>query len=44
MFFDIKRRRPVPVFDEVVNEWSFIDEEAIECDIVRKIDPVQAAD
>jgi medium-chain acyl-[acyl-carrier-protein] hydrolase len=44
MFFDIKRRRPVPVFDEIVNGWSFIDAEAIEHDIARKIEPVQAAD
>ncbi|MFP4366935.1 MAG: acyl-[acyl-carrier-protein] thioesterase [Bacteroidales bacterium] len=41
MFFDIKRRRPVPVFDEIVQKWSFIDEEAIEHNIAGKIDPVQ---
>jgi medium-chain acyl-[acyl-carrier-protein] hydrolase len=44
MFFDIKRRRPVPVFDEIVKKWSFIDEVAIEHNISRKIDPVQTGD
>ena len=44
MFFDIKRRRPVPVFDEIVKRWSFIDEESIEHNISGKIDTVQKGD
>ncbi len=34
----------MPVFDEIVKKWSFIDEEAIEHNIAIKIDPVQTGD
>ncbi|MGE5382297.1 MAG: acyl-[acyl-carrier-protein] thioesterase [Omnitrophica WOR_2 bacterium] len=30
IFFDIKRRRPVPIFDEIIKRWSFIKDESIE--------------
>ncbi len=43
VFFDIKRRRPVQIFDDIKNKWSFCNEECINHDINKKIVPVDSA-
>lgn len=30
IFFDIKRRRPVPIFNEIIDRWSYLKDESIE--------------
>lgn len=43
MFFDIVRRRPVPIFEDIRSKWLFANEEAIEHSITTKIDPIHVA-
>lgn len=42
-FFDINRRRPVQVFDEIKEKWSFYSEECVDHDITKKIDAIETA-
>lgn len=44
IFFDIKERKPVPVFDDIITRWSFINENALETRLPPVINPVLAAD
>jgi acyl-ACP thioesterase len=44
LFFDIKRRRPVRVYDDIINKWKVYPEESIVCDITKKIEPIDSAE
>jgi len=44
VFFDIKRRRPVEIFSDIREKWSFCETESIDHNIAQKIPPVQNAD
>jgi medium-chain acyl-[acyl-carrier-protein] hydrolase len=43
VFFDIKRRRPVQIFDNIKEKWSFCDEECINQNITDKIEAIESA-
>ncbi len=43
IFFDIKRRRPVRIFDEIKKSWSSNNEECVNYDVVKKIDAIDKA-
>lgn len=43
LFFDIARRRPIPVLDEIIKRWSFSEKTSIDHDIVSKIKPVSSS-
>ncbi len=43
VFFDIKRRRPVPIFEEIKNQWSFYKESSIDFNINKKIEAITTA-
>ncbi len=43
LFFDIKRRRPVPVYEEIKDRWKFCPEESIVHDIAKRIEPIETA-
>ncbi len=42
IFFDIKRRRPVQIFDEIKNSWSSNSKESIEYNVVKKIPAIDS--
>ena len=44
VFFDIQRRRPVQIFDDIIKKWSGSNEESIIYDTSKKIDSVEIAD
>ncbi len=44
IFFDIARRRPVQIFNDIRNKWSLSPEECIDYDISRKIEAVVKPD
>lgn len=39
VFYDISRRRPVQIFDSIIEKWSCWDEECVDKDITKKIRP-----
>ena len=43
LFFDIEKRRPTPIFDDIVQKWSFKNELSIDRDITNKIEPVHSS-
>ena len=43
IFFDIKRRRPVRIFDEIKKSWSSNNEECVNYDVIEKIDAIDKA-
>lgn len=43
VFFDIERRRPVQIFDDIKEKWSFYNEECINQDITKKIKAIDSA-
>ncbi|NOQ91371.1 MAG: acyl-ACP thioesterase [Flavobacteriaceae bacterium] len=43
IFFDIKRRRPVEIFDEIKNSWSSCKEESVKYNVVKKIAAIDTA-
>ena len=43
LFFDIKRRMPVRIFDDIKEKWSFFPEESIQYDISKKIEAIDSA-
>jgi acyl-ACP thioesterase len=43
VFFDIKKRRPIKIFDDIRKKWSYCNEECINHDISQKIDPIDSA-
>jgi acyl-ACP thioesterase len=44
VFFDIERRRPTQILDDIKNRWSFCQEESLDINIVKKIKPLDYAD
>lgn len=40
LFYDIKRRKPVQVFDTIIEHWSTCEEESVNHDIIKKIKPI----
>lgn len=40
VFFDILRRRPIQIFDDIKEKWSFYPEECIRHDIKKKIETI----
>ena len=43
VFFDIKRRRPIQIFDAIKEKWSFCNEESINYDIIKKIEAIDSS-
>jgi acyl-ACP thioesterase len=43
LFFDIKRRVPVRIFDDIKEKWSCFPEESISYDIRKKIETIDSA-
>jgi len=43
LFFDIKRRRPVKIFEDIKKKWSYFPEESLKNDIRKKIEPIHSA-
>ncbi len=43
VFFDIERRRPIQIFDEIKEKWSFYSKESISQDITKKIPAIDTA-
>jgi len=43
LFFDIKRRRPVKIFEDIKKKWSYFAEESVKNDIRKKIEPIYSA-
>jgi medium-chain acyl-[acyl-carrier-protein] hydrolase len=44
VFFDINRRRPVRIFDDIMEKWSFCNVESIDYNISKKIKGVDHSD
>ncbi|CAH8292051.1 acyl-ACP thioesterase [Mariniflexile fucanivorans] len=44
VFFDIEKRRPIPIFDEIKEKWSYFSEASIDRNIKKKIDSVDVPD
>jgi acyl-CoA thioesterase FadM len=44
VFFDIERRRPVQIYDDIKEKWSYCKIESVDCDISKKIRAVDKAD
>ena len=44
VFFDIDRRRPVQIFIDIMEKWSFCNEECIDYNISKKIKTVENSD
>jgi medium-chain acyl-[acyl-carrier-protein] hydrolase len=44
VFFDIDKRRPVQIFDDIMKKWSFCNVESIDHNISKKIKAVDNAD
>lgn len=44
VFFDIVRRRPIQIFDDIIEKWSFCSKKSIDYKIVGKIETVEYAD
>ena len=44
LFFDIKKRKPIRIFEEIMNKWSFCKTQSIAQNINTKISPTKNAD
>jgi len=44
IFFDIGRRRPIKIFDDIKEKWSFCNEESIDYNISKKIKAIENSD
>jgi medium-chain acyl-[acyl-carrier-protein] hydrolase len=44
IFFDIKQRRPIQIFDDIIEKWSFRKEQSIDYNISKKIKAVEHSD
>tara|TARA_R110000868_G_scaffold257374_3_gene514485 strand:+ start:8997 stop:9770 length:774 start_codon:yes stop_codon:yes gene_type:complete len=44
VFFDIKKRRPAKIFDDIKEKWSFCSKESIDYNISKKIKAIENAD
>jgi acyl-ACP thioesterase len=43
VFFDIKRRRPVRIFDKIKDSWSFSNKESVKYNVAEKIAAIESA-
>lgn len=43
LFYDIKRRRPIQIFDSIKEQWSYSPDESINHDITKKIRGIDSA-
>lgn len=43
LFFDIERRRPIRIFDDIIDKWKFFPEESVSCDLARKMDAIESS-
>ncbi len=43
VFFDIKKRRPAQIFEDIKEKWSYCNQEAIDHDIGKKIEAIDKA-
>jgi medium-chain acyl-[acyl-carrier-protein] hydrolase len=43
LFYDIEKRRPVQIFDDIKTKWSYNSESSIDCDITKKIKAIDSA-
>ena len=43
VFFDIDRRRPIPISDDIKDKWSYCNEECINHDITKKIEIIDSS-
>lgn len=44
LFFDIEKRRPIRIFDDIVEKWGEFSEESIACDVEKKLEAVSFAE
>ena len=44
IFFDIERRRPVQIFEEIKDQWSYSSDTALDANISKKIETIDIAD
>ena len=44
IFFDIERRRPIEIFSDIKDRWSFYNEESTDCNISQKIHAIDNSD
>ncbi len=44
IFFDLKKRRPIPIFDDIKNKWSSEECECLDHNITKKIEPINSAE
>tara|TARA_R110002050_G_scaffold157357_1_gene285937 strand:+ start:28865 stop:29623 length:759 start_codon:yes stop_codon:yes gene_type:complete len=44
VFFDIERRRPIPIFEDIKEKWSFYNVESINTNIRKKIAPLDSSE
>lgn len=44
VFFDIEKRKPIPIFNDIKEKWGYTKEEAIDTNIKKKIDAIDSAD
>ncbi len=43
VFFDIERRRPIKIIDDIRERWQFCEEKSLDTNIVRKLKPLDNA-
>ena len=43
VFFDIQKRKPIPIFKDIKEKWHFYHKESILTDIKKKIEPIHSA-
>ena len=43
VFFDIKRRRPIRIFDKIKDSWSFSNKESVKYNVAEKIAAIESA-
>lgn len=44
VFFNIERRRPVRIFDDIVERWSFYSDQCMDHNLSKKIETIEVAD
>lgn len=44
VFFDIEKRKPIPIFKDIKEKWRFYDKECINKNIKKKIEPINFLD
>ena len=44
VFFDIENRKPISIFNDIKEKWSFFEEESINKNIKKKIEPINFAE